>query len=714
MYAINKKKGFSIVHLNTCSYLRRYDEICSEFKYYDIIALTETWLSPLIDDRLARIDGFHMLRQDRNRQCLNGKRKKGGGIVVHINNNLGPYVSLMHEFCENDSNSETLWFYINKPGVKKSIICVLYRPPNGSVPIFVKGLDNTLDTILSKGNPNSKELSIVGDFNIDFSKRNRDINKMKLKELEEKFNIKQIIRTPTRETLRCKSIIDLIFTTIPPDLISSSGTLQNNISDHLPIFIIKKKKREYHPKKSIFVRRMSLYTIDNFGCLLKEDRRWELFWKGNLSLDDRWDIMVNIFTDNLDIICPMKRIRVRSDQPVWFDSELRKAVKDKNDHYKTAAKGWDPTKWEKVKADRKLVRRLIYHKKRNFIMTKLNENANMPKKFWKDIKQNLFFGKDQGTNQLITIKDSNGTTLTGKDAASPLNMYYAQVGPSLATKFTTTWKPLSYLTSLMYLPKMRFRFVTIKELTSIVTCLATSKSSNVEDINTSQLKDAFKTMIIEFTFFINECLSKSVMPQKWKVGTVSPVPKNGNSHAMSDYRPISVLPTPSKIIERAVYNQLIYHFESHGLLDPRQHGFRRDHSTCSAIFELTQYLYNSMDSKLFVSCVFIDYSKAFDTIDHDILYNKLTYYGLDDGVLAWCKDYLHHRKQCVKIDHVRSGEETMKYGVPQGSILGPLFFIIYVNDLLKIIPQNIQILLYADDTVVFFADQDPNTACTNV
>ena len=339
----------------------------------------------------------------------------------------------------------------------------------------------------------------------------------------------------------------------------------------------------------------------------------------------------------------------------------------------------------------------------------------MPKKFWKDIKQNLFFGKDQGTNQLITIKDSNGTTLTaGKDAASPLNMYYAQVGPSLATKFTPTWKPSSYLTSLMYLPKMRFRFVTIKELTSIVTCLATSKSSNVEDINTSQLKDAFKTMIIEFTFFINECLSKSVMPQKWKVGTVSPVPKNGNSHAMSDYRPISVLTTPSKIIERAVYNQLIYHFESHGLLDPRQHGFRRDHSTCSAIFELTQYLYNSMDSKLFVSCVFIDYSKAFDTIDHDILYNKLTYYGLDDGVLAWCKDYLRHRKQCVQIDHVRSGEETMKYGVPQGSILSPLFFIIYVNDLLKIIPQNIQILLYADDTVVYFADQDPNTACTNV
>ena len=338
----------------------------------------------------------------------------------------------------------------------------------------------------------------------------------------------------------------------------------------------------------------------------------------------------------------------------------------------------------------------------------------MPKKFWKDIKQNLHFGKDHGTNQQITVKDTRGTALIGIDAAGPLNTYYAQVGYHLAEKFTTTWKPSPVLSYHIHVPKMSFRFVTLKELTSIITCLTSSKSSNVEGINTSQLKDAFKTTIIEFTYFINECLSQSVMPRKWKVGTISPIPKNGNSHAMSDYRPISVLPTPSKIIERAVYNQLIYHLESHGLLDHRQHGFRRDHSTCSAIFELTQYLYNSMDSRLFVSCVFIDYSKAFDTIDHDILCKKLSYYGLDGGVLAWCKDYLHYRKQCVKIDNVKSREEPMKYGVPQGSILGPLFFIIYVNDLLKTVDQKIQILLYADDTVVYFADQDPNIACSTV
>ena len=154
---------------------------------------------------------------------------------------------------------------------------------------------------------------------------------------------------------------------------------------------------------------------------------------------------------------------------------------------------------------------------------------------------------------------------------------------------------------------------------------------------------------------------------------ITPIPKCGASYEISNYTPISVLPAPNRIIERVVYNQLIYHLNSYKLLDGRQHGFRRDHSTSSAIHTLVQDMYNSIDNRMPMLCVFIDYSKAFDTLDHDIFCKKLKYYGIGEKVISWCKVYLTHRKQIVKNGNFESDLADITCGVPQGSILGPLF-----------------------------------------
>ena len=343
------------------------------------------------------------------------------------------------------------------------------------------------------------------------------------------------------------------------------------------------------------------------------------------------------------------------------------------------------------------------------------ENRSNPKKFWKSIQQNLHFGKETGHKTRISVKDSTGHILSGNTLVCPMNDYYANVGSSLAKHFITPWTPPPISGIAHNIPLMTFRFVREKENFSLINNLNVHKSSHVESITTQYLKDALKALIVEFTFLLNKCLDEGIMPDAWCVGTITPVPKNGMSNAMSDYRPISVLPSPSKLIERAVYNQLIYHLESHGLLDNRQHGFRRDHSTCSAIFELTQYLYNNVDNRKFISCVFIDYSKAFDTIDHEIMSRKLQLYGLSPGVITWCRDYLSHRRQCVKIEDCKSDYKSVNYGVPQVSILGPLFFVMYVNDLLNMFgSDSVEILLYVDDTVIYYADQDANIACNKV
>ena len=180
----------------------------------------------------------------------------------------------------------------------------------------------------------------------------------------------------------------------------------------------------------------------------------------------------------------------------------------------------------------------------------------------------------------------------------------------------------------------------------------------------------------EICHILNESLSQSVIPSAWKIGTITPIPKNGRSNKVTDYCPISGLPAPSKLIERAVYNQIIYHLETYGLLDNRQHRFRRDHSTVTALFELTQYIYNKLDIKDNVCCIYRDYSKAFDTLDHGILRKKKEKYGLSPAVISWCRNYLSDRTQCVKLNDVVSEITNVSYGVPQGSILGPLLFII--------------------------------------
>ena len=174
---------------------------------------------------------------------------------------------------------------------------------------------------------------------------------------------------------------------------------------------------------------------------------------------------------------------------------------------------------------------------------------------------------------------------------------------------------------------------------------------------------------------INECIRCEVMPVKWKICYITPMRKGKALKNPGDWRPVSVLPLPSKIIERAVYNQLVYHFECNNYLCINQHGFRKGHSTASEIFEYVQFLYDNFDCSNITSFIFVNYSKAFDTIDHDLLIKKLLLYKFDRNSVNWFRNYLSNRKQLVKLEHgILSNSMGVKMGVPQGSILGPFLF----------------------------------------
>ena len=286
-----------------------------------------------------------------------------------------------------------------------------------------------------------------------------------------------------------------------------------------------------------------------------------------------------------------------------------------------------------------------------------------------------------------------------KQIAERCNEHFVSIGQKLASDIENTdaHSPTAHMKPVK--AKFSFKPISVPQVIRIIKKLLNSKATGIHGIPNKTLKETADIIGPSLTDIFNFSVLTKVFPDDLKIGKVAPVYKSGDRDDLNNYHPISVLPTVARVFEKILYGQVYEYFTSNKLLGNEQFGFRTLHSTALALSKSSSNWWLNMDKGKMNSVVFLDIRKAFDTVNHKILLDKLNHYGIRDEELSFFSSYLHRRTQCCSVNEHKSTFSEITCGVPQGSILGPLLFIIYMNDLPSYV-QDVHITTYADDTSI--------------
>ena len=407
----------------------------------------------------------------------------------------------------------------------------------------------------------------------------------------------------------------------------------------------------------------------------------------------------------------MQKIKLNyRNRKLWLTHGLKKSIKTKNKLYVKSIKTPTLHNIKIYKEYRNKLNSLLRKAERLHYDQLFVKNKNNLKKSWAIIKQVI----NKRKNQIVfsKFKINNNIVTDEKIIANNFNKYFVNLGPSLAKNIPLyQTNPTSYIKQSSP-DSMFITPVTNEELVNIVMALKSS-SPGWDGLTADIIKSNINLFIQPLIHICNLSFSNGVFPAELKVAKVMPMYKTGDKMTLNNYRPISTLPIFSKILERLMYNRLLSYINKNNILYSHQFGFRTNHGTDLALISLVDYISNALNQGELVCGVFLDFSKAFDTINHKILLNKLYKYGIRGIVLNWFDDYLSQREQYVTINEINSDKCKITCGVPQGSVLGPLLFLLYVNDLANV-SKLLFPILFADDTSVFLSDKNINTLISTV
>ena len=637
----------------------------------DVFCATETWLTDPAQDRILIFPGYRIVRRDRSSPHGGGRRSagRGGGVAVIYREELTAAVLPIPSV----GPCETLWLSISGGGRRSATVGVVYRPPSSPVAGAVDDLHDQLRAARGYGKP----VFCLGDTNINLLRPDGPGVRQYRAALHE-LDLTQLVTEPTHLE-PTGSLIDHIVTDVP-DLTATVVAPPDLIADHLTVIVrapIRRPSRRPAPFTARLWRKVNWDAV----CLDLLRADWSDIY-GSVVVDEKVSAFLSVWWSVLDVHCPLKYVTPRRPRCPWLEDcpELQQLICERDSAYRVWRRSRTETDRNEYRRLRNCVKRRLIRCKREFLSADMLSDRRA---FWRNVKE-------------FALRPGRGGGGAGEGMPpgqeDAFNAHFASVGPRIAAELAAgDPSPLPPRPPCVTSSVLRLEPATLPELSLALSRLSSSRAVGHDGVPLHAIRSCFPVIGPHVLHIVNSSILSSTFPDTWKLATVVPLHKSGAKHDPSNFRPISILPVLSKVCEKIVCTQLSAYLARYHLLAPSQYAYRTGHSTEDAVIDAVEWMTRRVDDGDVVAVTSVDLSRAFDSVDHDVLLTKLCWYGVDP---SWFRSYLAGRRQVV-----RGGSLSLplSHGVPQGSLVGPILFSIFTNDLPSYLPHG-RLVSYADDT----------------
>lgn len=631
----------------------------------DVVCVSETWFSTLINNKQINVDGYKVFRSDR--------ASHGGGVAVFVKNGIK-----CKWLCSQPAESEIEYIFLEiiKIDGTKALLGCIYRP-NNNVEL------QPLISAIAPLHLSYSDIILVGDFNSNILKDNT------LNDIMLTFGLQAVNKTqPTHFTKQTQTLLDLFFIS---DLNKARLFDQLSVpafSKHDLIFLTYnfEKTASSTPLKYRDYRNIDYIELNR----IFDEINWDYIYY-NASVDSQVDFLQNNISNLYNICVPLKTKQCRPTAKPWFCTNIKNLILLRNNAY---------NKWKRYRTEnflnqfknlRKKVIHAINDAKASFYSSKFTE-AISSKQTWKQIK-----------NIGVCAKNLNSICDINVDINKLNEKFVQSLVPEADSYLNSTDVPENDCDNMLLenVPENdcdnRLSFINVNQCDVFESFSKIKSNATGFDEIEPRFFDLLLPKLLPYVCHIfNTIITTSTFPRNWKLAKVIPIAKSNG-----DYRPISILSYLSKAFEQIISKQILTFVEANSMLNRKQSGFRKSRSCTTAIIDVTEDIRIFHDKSFITFLLLLDFSKAFDTIDHDILCSKLyNLYRFSRTAIKLVKSYLSNRSQAVILLSQTSSFLPIKTGVPQGSVLGPLLFSLYANDLPSVL-KSCNYHMYADDVQLY-------------